>query len=200
MAIGSVVNMPALGRMGVVTGATAVGETADGRTVMSVRAQARVPTEEAGAQGVPTVSTVSEVAAGSLASSSCSDCDSETDKRVEQLEAAERADLEKLRIRDAQVRQEERAHAAAAGANAGAISYTYQVGPDGRPYVVSGSVPVSYSNPSGDPAELKEAASRISAAANAAVNPSAADLSMAREGYRVAAAAQQQGRTLDIVG
>ena len=105
------------------------------------------------------------------------------------LTAEEKTAGDRLRQRDAQVRQEEQAHAAAAGAAAGPITYTYATGPDGRQYAVGGSVSVRISNPSGDPAELERAAARLSYAANAAVNPSAADLAAARKGYQAAGAA-----------
>ena len=85
------------------------------------------------------------------------------------------------------------------GASAGPISYTYTVGPDGRQYATGGSVSVRISNPSGDPAKLAEAAARLSTAANAAHNPSAADLAAARKGYQAAGAAlEQQHRNTDL--
>jgi len=58
---------------------------------------------------------------------------------------------------------------------------------------------VRLSNPSGDPAKLAEAAARLSTAANAAHNPSAADLAAARKGYQAAGAALEvQHRNADI--
>jgi len=58
---------------------------------------------------------------------------------------------------------------------------------------------VRLSNPSGDPAKFADAAAQLSAAANAAHNPSAADLSAARKGYQAAAAAlAAQHRNTDL--
>ena len=106
-----------------------------------------------------------------------------------ELTAEERVAVDRLRQRDSQVKQEEKAHAAAAGASAGPITYTYTVGPDEQQYATGGSVSVRLSNPSGDPAKMAEAAARLSTAANAAHNPSAADLAAARKGYQAAGAA-----------
>ena len=118
-----------------------------------------------------------------------------------ELSAEERAEVDRLRIRDQQVRQEEQAHAANAGDLAGPISYTTVTGPDGRSYAVGGSVGIRAQAVSGDPAEAERIGARLAAAAHAAVNPSAQDLSVARQGYGVAEAItseQTPGAWLDI--
>ncbi len=104
----------------------------------------------------------------------------------DQLSPQDRAVVEALRQRDAQVRQEETAHAGVAGSLAGPISYVYQRGPDGRQYAVGGSVPISAQAVTGDPDEARRLGGRIAAAALAATNPSAADLSAATSAYRFA--------------
>ena len=104
----------------------------------------------------------------------------------DQLSPQDRAVVEALRQRDAQVRQEETAHAGVAGSLAGPISYVYQRGPDGRQYAVGGSVPISAQAVTGDPDEARRLGGRIAAAALAATNPSAADLSAAASAYRFA--------------
>ena len=194
MSIGSVINMPMSGRQGVVVGQTAIGETADGKQRVVMQVQSRVTAKEADAEGVPTTSTPAEqnqrpvappvfgyeVRKPSVARDGA------------ELTAEERAAVDRLRQRDSQVKQEEKAHAAAAGTSAGPITYTYTVGPDGRQYATGGSVSVRISNPSSDPAKLAEAASRLSTAANAAHNPSAADLAAARKGYQAAGAALEE--------
>ena len=118
-----------------------------------------------------------------------------------ELSPEERAEVDRLRIRDQQVRQEEQAHAANAGDLAGPISYTTVTGPDGRSYAVGGSVGIRAQVASGDPAEAERIGARLAAAAHAAVNPSAQDLSVARQGYGFAEAMtseQQPGAWLDI--
>ncbi len=117
------------------------------------------------------------------------------------LTPEERAEVERLRIRDQQVRQEEQAHAANAGDLAGPISYTTVTGPDGRSYAVGGSVGIRAQTLSGDPAEAERIGARLAAAAHAAVNPSAQDLAVARQGYGFAEATsgdQRPGAWLDI--
>ena len=118
-----------------------------------------------------------------------------------ELTPEERAVVDRLRVREQQVRQEEQAHAANAGDLAGPISYTTVTGPDGRSYAVGGSVGIRAQVTSGDPAEAERIGARLAAAAHAAVNPSAQDLAVARQGYGFAAAAtggQQPGAWLDV--
>lgn len=170
MNVGSVISLPTNGRMGVVVGSAAIGETADGkqRVVMQVK---------------------SEVAAAPPSRNGYEVREAKIARDPNDLTAAEKAAVDSLRQRDAQVRQEEQAHAGAAGAAAGPISYTFATGPDGRQYAVGGSVSVRLSNPSGDPAKFVQAAAKLAAAAHAAHNPSAADLVAARKGYQAAGAA-----------
>lgn len=106
----------------------------------------------------------------------------------DQLSPRDRVVVEQLRQRDAQVRQEETAHAGVAGALAGPISYTYQRGPDGRQYAAGGSVSISLRAVTGDPAESRRIGGKLAAAALAATNPSAADLAAAARAYRFAGA------------
>lgn len=188
MSIGSVINMPAAGRMGVIVGSTAIGGAADGkqRVVMQVKSEA--PAEATGAKGIPAPPDLRQSAVASAGGGTEIRKPEIARDRVD-LTDAEKQSVDRLRQRDAQVRQEEQAHAGAAGAMAGPIIYQYATGPDGRQYAVGGSVSVRLSNPSGDPAKFADAAVRLSAAANAAHNPSAADLSAARKGYQAAAAA-----------
>lgn len=118
-----------------------------------------------------------------------------------ELTPEERAEVDRLRIRDQQVRQEEQTHAANAGDLAGPISYTTVTGPDGRSYAVGGSVGIRAQALSGDPSEAERIGARLAAAAQAAVNPSAQDLAVARQGYGFAEAAtgaQRPGAWLDI--
>ena len=114
----------------------------------------------------------------------------------DELSAAEQAAVERLRQRDAQVRQEETAHAAVAGDLAGPIEYLHQRGPDGRQSAIGGSVGVEATVASGDPAELRRVGARLAAAAIAAVNPSAQDAATARLGLRLYAEAGPEPRQI----
>ena len=206
MKLGPVMNMPTLGRPGIVVGATPIGEARDGRQYVQVHVRTRVADGEAGAGGVPTAPTVAEAAKFARTAPISADCDSCGEPgrvKEDRLRAAEKAALDELRQRDGQVRQEEKAHAAAAGALAGAISYDYRAGPDGQLYAVSGKVPVSLPRQAATPEQLEAAAAQLAHAANAAVNPSAADMAIARAGYRTAgeaASAALESRGLDILG
>lgn len=91
--------------------------------------------------------------------------------------------VERLRQRDSEVRRHEQAHSGALGAYAGAVSYTYQIGPDGRSYAVGGSTEVR--PPSGSDAEQKAAWGRVvKNAAFAAGDASAADVAVAADATR----------------
>lgn len=200
MSIGSVVSLPAQARMGVVVGSTAIGETVDGkqRVVMQVKSQA--PADETGAKGAPAGPDLRPSGAAAASAGVRTEIrKAEIARDPVDLTDAERQSVDRLRQRDAQVRQEEQAHAGTAGSMAGPIVYEYATGPDGRQYAVGGAVSVRLSNPSGDPAKFADAAAKLSAAANAAHNPSAADLSAARKGYQAAAAAlAEQHRATDV--
>ena len=58
----------------------------------------------------------------------------------------ERQVIAELKSTDREVRAHEQAHAIAGGQHAGAPSYEYQRGPDGRQYAVGGEVPMSITN------------------------------------------------------
>lgn len=96
-------------------------------------------------------------------------------------EARDRQLLDALKKRDLEVRQHEAAHAAVGGALAGAPSFTFERGPDGKSYAVGGEVSVELSA-GGSPEETIARARQVRAAAMAPAQPSGQD-------YRVAAAA-----------
>jgi len=129
------------------------------------------------------------------------------------LTAAERRIVERLRQRDAAVRQEEEAHAAAAGQFAGAPQYTYVTGPDGQSYAVSGHVDIRAVNHSGRPEDAERALNVLRNAALAPNAPSAQDLIAARgfaasagriadaaRAYGAAAGAEESRPALNLVG
>jgi hypothetical protein len=99
------------------------------------------------------------------------------------------AELEKA---DRKVRQHEAAHQAAAGTSAGAASYSYTVGPDGKRYATSGEVSVDVSPVPGDPKATVRKMEQIARAALAPVDPSGADRAVAAEAQAAAAQARQE--------
>jgi len=109
------------------------------------------------------------------------------------LSADEQRELRSLQARDAEVRAHEQAHAGAGGGHTGAISYTYQVGPDGRRYAIGGSVPIDI-RPAGSPAATVAKAQQIRAAALAPGDPSPADIAAAAAASRMEADAQARLR------
>ncbi len=98
-----------------------------------------------------------------------------------QLTADQALIVAQLQTRDRQVRSHEAAHQAAGGSLAGAASFSYERGPDGKVYAVGGEVPIDVSGGS-NPSETIAKARQIRAAALAPADPSGQDL-------RVAAAA-----------
>lgn len=102
--------------------------------------------------------------------------------------------IRELQKRDQEVRAHERAHKTAAGELArGAISYTYQIGPDGRRYAIGGEVRIDAS-PGNTPEESLERARKIRAAASAPSAPSAQDHSAAADAAQLEAEARSQLR------
>ncbi len=105
--------------------------------------------------------------------------DSDAESTSPKLSTEERKILQDLKLRDSAVRQEEEAHARLLGRHAGAIRYEYQIGPDGRVYVINGSVEVAPKFNSSDPEEIKKVLKMIQRAAVSVSNPSQADLNVA---------------------
>ena len=100
------------------------------------------------------------------------------DKTTNELNEDEKRVVKDLQARDTEVRAHEAAHQAASGGMAGAASYTYQKGPDGRMYAIGGEVPISM-KPGSSPEETLSNARQIAAAALAPANPSPQDYSVA---------------------
>ena len=89
--------------------------------------------------------------------------------------------LRSLEQRDLEVRTHEQAHKAVGGELAGAPSYSYAQGPDGKRYAVSGEVSIDISDVPGDPAATIEKMSRVRRAALAPAEPSAQDRQVAAQ-------------------
>jgi hypothetical protein len=97
----------------------------------------------------------------------------------EELTQEEQAQVAKLKARDREVRAHEQAHAAVGGAAAGAPSYSYQQGPDGRQYAVGGEVPIKASASSSDPQAAIRQLEQVVRAALAPAQPSGQDRAVA---------------------
>lgn len=103
-----------------------------------------------------------------------------------ELTDAERREVQELKRRDAEVRQHEMAHvAAAAGYARGGANFEYQTGPDGVRYAVGGEVAIDASPVPDDPEATVRKMQIVARAALAPADPSPQD-------YRVAAQARQQ--------
>lgn len=190
-AIGSISTSLPAGRSAVVVDARPIGEPKDGRQLVALTV--KTSERRASEAGVPVAGASRPVAVEPSRAPTSSVLDRDRPGAADggrdygDLSQEERAVVDRLRQRDAQVRQEETAHAGAAGDLAGPISYVYQRGPDGRLYAVGGSVPIKAQAVSGDPAEVQRIGARLAAAAHAATTPSGADLAAARRGYQLQA-------------
>jgi transposase-like protein len=97
------------------------------------------------------------------------------------LTEEEKAVVRELKKRDAEVRRHEQADACAGGQHAGALSYEYQTGPDGKHYAIGGSVPIDVSPVASDPAATIEKMRAVKAAATAPAEPSSQDRAIAAQ-------------------
>lgn len=106
--------------------------------------------------------------------------------------------LRRLKNRDAHVKAHEASHAGSGGVmTIGAPSYTYQIGPDGKPYAIGGKVTLA-SRPASNPRMAELHARSLKNASLSVDDPSPQDLAaassaeaMAREA-RIAAASYKQ--------
>lgn len=103
----------------------------------------------------------------------------------------EKAVVNKLQARDAEVRTHESAHQAAGAGMTGAASFSYQQGPDGKMYAIGGEVGISFQTGS-TPQETIKNAQQVIAAAMAPANPSPQDYSVASSARMMMLKAQQQ--------
>ncbi len=108
------------------------------------------------------------------------------------LTAEQRQQVDELKQVDREVRAHEQAHLSRAGAYAaGAPSFTYTTGPDGKQYAVAGEVKIDTS-PEADPEATLRKAEAIRAAASAPSEPSSQDRMVAAQASRMASEAQQE--------
>lgn len=100
--------------------------------------------------------------------------------------------LTELKARDREVRAHEAAHQAVGGQYAGAVSYTYQRGPDGAQYAVGGEVSIDLSPVQGDPQATVDKMRIVRAAAMAPAEPSAQDRAVAAQAMQIMLQAQSE--------
>ncbi len=98
--------------------------------------------------------------------------------------------INELAARDREVRAHEQAHAAVGGVHAGAPSYTFERGPNGKNYAVGGEVPISTSPVAGDPEATIRKADQVKRAALAPAQPSAQDRAVAAQATQMKIDAQ----------
>ncbi|UTW03824.1 hypothetical protein KDX31_01965 [Amphritea atlantica] len=110
--------------------------------------------------------------------------------------------IRELAARDQEVRQHELGHAAAGGQFAGAPSFEYQRGPDGRLYAVGGEVSIDTSPVANDPEATLEKAEVILRAALAVADPSPQDHAIAARAVAMISEARAelalQNQQLDV--
>ncbi|MGQ8366488.1 putative metalloprotease CJM1_0395 family protein [Glaciecola sp. 1036] len=114
-----------------------------------------------------------------------------TTNASEQLTDEEQKQVTDLKRRDTEVRAHEQAHASVGGQYAGAPSYEFQTGPDGKKYAVGGEVSI-------DVSEAKDAQATIQKmqivrrAAMAPAEPSSQDFKVAAEATQKEQAARAE--------
>lgn len=119
--------------------------------------------------------------------------DEEGDADGDGLDEAEEKQVDKLKQRDLEVRAHEQAHARTGGAYAGAPSYTFQQGPDGKRYAVGGEVSIDTSGERTPEATVRKMQIVIRAA-TAPADPSSQDLKVAQQARSQLAEAQAELR------
>lgn len=100
--------------------------------------------------------------------------------------------LTELKARDREVRAHEAAHQAVGGEYAGAMSFTYQRGPDGAQYAVGGEVSIDLSPVQGDPQATIDKMRIVRAAAMAPAEPSGQDRAVAAQAMQIMLQAQSE--------
>ncbi len=87
--------------------------------------------------------------------------------------------VQELKARDREVRAHEQAHKNTAGRHGGAISFSFQKGPDGQQYAIGGAVPIDMS-PEASPEATIAKMRIVAAAALAPADPSGPDRAIAQ--------------------
>lgn len=114
---------------------------------------------------------------------------------ADELSDDEKRMVEQLKARDQEVRQHEQAHQSAGAGYAGAASFTYQKGPDGKNYAIGGEVSIDTSD-AGTPEATAAKMRIVRAAALAPANPSGQDLSVAAAASKREMEAMREAREI----
>lgn len=118
--------------------------------------------------------------------------DEKNGQATEELTQEEQLEVDKLLLRDAEVRTHEQAHIAASGGlSQGAPSFTTTTGPDGKSYVTAGSVNIDMSA-GRTPEETIAKMRTVQKAALAPASPSSADRQVAANAAVKEREAQQE--------
>ncbi|WP_269585474.1 putative metalloprotease CJM1_0395 family protein [Roseibium sp. Sym1] len=141
------------------------------------------------AGGNPATANTAESAAAQEPAAAQEEGDSDGDG----LNEAEEKQVEDLKERDREVRAHEQAHARVGGAYAGAPSYTFQQGPDGKRYAVGGEVQIDTSKERTPEATVRKMQIVIRAA-TAPAEPSSQDLKVAQQARSQLSEAQAELR------
>lgn len=122
------------------------------------------------------------------------------------------AEIQKLKTGEQKVISHETAHKSAGGQYAGAVSYEYKTGPDGKRYIVGGEVSIDMS-PAKTPSATVTKMQQVKRAALAPADPSAQDRSVAaradalqqkaaqeamKQSYKGASKASESGSALSL--
>ena len=107
-----------------------------------------------------------------------------------QAERQLRRKVVNLSSRDREVRAHEQAHASVGGAYAGAASYSFTRGPDGKSYATGGEVGIDLSAIAGNPQATLNKMEVVRRAALAPAEPSSQDLRVAAQAQVIAAQAR----------
>lgn len=111
----------------------------------------------------------------------------------EELSDEDQAEVDRLKVRDREVRAHEHAHVAAGGQFVrGGIQYEYETGPDGKRYAVGGEVSIDTSPVADDPDATIRKAQTIRRAAMAPAEPSGQDRQAAAAASQMEAKARQE--------
>ncbi len=108
------------------------------------------------------------------------------------LDPGQQQEIRKLEARNRQVRAHEAAHQSVGGQLAGAASYTYQRGPNGKLYAIGGEVPIKIVADPNSPQKTIARMQQVIAAALAPADPSSQDRAVAARATQIMLSAQRQ--------
>jgi hypothetical protein len=104
--------------------------------------------------------------------------------------------VRELASRDREVRAHEQAHQSVGGQHAGAMTFSFQFGPDGKRYAVGGEVPIDIGR-AGSPEATLQKAEQVRRAALAPAEPSNQDRQVAVAASQMALEAQTEIRQVE---